>query len=112
MLSSAAQELYMRRDRIVLAGLLILPLVGGIPGAVPLGAQSRSIGVDYADVDRDPDQEPDRDADFQRHCHRAVQRYLVAHRDLERHADAHEHARGAFGHADGDAGGDRSAAGR
>ncbi len=43
------------RNRFVLAGLIALPLVSGILAEAPLVAQSRSTGIDYADIDRDHD---------------------------------------------------------
>ncbi len=45
----------MRRDRFVIAGLIALPLAGGMPAGAPLAAQTRSTGIEYADIDRDRD---------------------------------------------------------
>ncbi len=53
--AGVAKEQRMRRNQFVLAGLIAWPLVSGFLAGVPLVAQSRSTGVDYADIDRDRD---------------------------------------------------------
>ena len=45
----------MRGDRFVIAGLIALPLASGMLGGAPLAAQTRSTGIEYADIDRDRD---------------------------------------------------------
>ena len=42
-------------NRFVIAGLIALPLAGGMLTGAPLAAQTRSTGIEYADIDRDRD---------------------------------------------------------